>query len=186
MSEHPQEPSLNHSGHDVIKVAEGGEVEQVMYEDYWGSDQTTTFYMPDGKQYFEIKKMNEGDRAKYQREAGMQMTAQRKTGDTKIDIDQAQDRMALITNSVINWHIVKKDPNNEFVPLLFNKQVLRQWVTETGPNFVDNLVQAIRKFNPFLQEDLSVEDLIKQRDEVDELLVLARQREAEKDFSSNK
>lgn len=178
---------LDHTGHTVVgQPAHQSDPAVIIYEDYWGTDATTRYTMPDGQQWFEIKKMSEGNRAQYQREAGLQMTSQRKTGDTKIDIDQAQDRLALILNSVIGWNIVKRTGVNEFTPILFNKHALREWVTQTGPNYVDNLIQEIRKFNPFLQEDLSVEDLEKQKAEVEELLVLARRREASADFSKNK
>lgn len=186
-SQYPESTALDHTGHTVVgEPAHQNEPATIIYEDYWGTDSTTRYMMPDGHQWFEIKKMSEGNRAQYQREAGLQMTSQRKTGDTKIDIDQAQDRLALILNSVIAWNIVKKTGVNDFTPILFNRQALRQWVNETNPNYVDNLIQEIRKFNPFLQEDLSVEDLEKQEAEVRELLILARQRAAAADFSKNK
>src|ERR1700754_87705 len=91
-----QDGGLDHAGHTVVSSTEPGrEPEVTVYEDYWGTSGEQTHYLPDGKQYFTIKKMNEGDRAKYQFESGMQMTSMRKTGDTKIDINQAKDREAL-------------------------------------------------------------------------------------------
>lgn len=176
----PQDAGLDHSGHTVVRQT-GSEAEPIVYEDYWGTDETVRHVMPDGNSWFEIKKMNEGDRARYQYEAALKMTTKRKSGDTEIDLDQAKDRMALICNSVINWNIRK---GGEVVP--FNKAALRAWVTATGPNYVDALISKIRKFNPFLQEDLSSADLREQIKDLEESYELAVKREAEADFSSSK
>jgi hypothetical protein len=170
-------PGLDHSGHTVVRGGQA-EAEPIVYEDYWGTNETIRHTMPDGVSWFEIKKMNEGDRARYQYEAQLKMTTKRKTGDTEIDLDHAKDRMALICNSVIGWNL-RRDGQ----PVLFNMQALRAWVTATSPVYVDALIGKIRKFNPFLQEDLSSEDLREQIKDLQEMLDLAIKREAEADFS---
>lgn len=176
------EGGLDHAGHTVVSQNEPGrEPEVTVYEDYWGVRGDVREYFPDGKQFFVIKKMNEGDRARYQHEAGMQMTSMRKTGDTKIDIDQAADRMALICAAVIDWNLYR---DNTLVP--FNKGTLRSWVGIADPKLLDKLLMAVRKFNPFLQEDLSVKEIDEQMNELRELRQLAVNREAEADFSSSK
>jgi hypothetical protein len=174
-----QPTQLDHSGHTV--VSQGTDVDEVIIEDYWGTSETTKYFMPDGVQWFEIKKMNEGDRSRYQYEAQLKMTTKRKTGDTEIDLDQAKDRRALIMNSVVNWHMRK-----EGVWLPFNRQALGAWIVATNPNYVDNLISKIRKFNPFLQEDLSSADIREQIKDLEEMLVVAEKREAEADFSPAK
>ncbi len=174
-----QPAQLDHTGHTV--VSQGNEVDEVIVEEYWGTQETTRYTMPDGVQWFEIKKMNEGDRARYQYEAGLKMTTKRKSGDTEIDLDQAKDRRGLIMNSVINWYIRK---DGVWVP--FNKQALGAWIIATNPNYVDNLISKIRKFNPFLQEDLSSDDIREQMKDLEEMLEVAIKREAEADFSPAK
>lgn len=171
---------LDHTGHTVVSTGEDGGVD-VIVEEYWGTNETTQYFMPDGVQYFEIKKMNEGDRARYQFEAQLKMTTKRKSGDTEIDLDQAKDRRALIMNSVINWKIRK-----DGVWLPFNRQALGAWIVATNPNYVDNLISKIRKFNPFLQEDLSSAEIREQIKDLEESLALAEKREAEADFSPAK
>lgn len=177
----PEQDTLDHSGHTVVSEAEGRPLEVTVYEDYWGTKGETTHYMPDGKQYFTIKKMDEGDRARYQFESGMQMTSMRKTGDTKIDINQAKDREALVCASVKGWFLVK-----DGVQVPFNAQALRAWVKGSDPKLLDKLLMSIRKFNPFLQEDLSVKDIDEQMQELRELRDIAEKREAEADFSPAK
>jgi hypothetical protein len=175
------ETGLDHSGHTVVSQGEGGSIEATVYEDYWGTQGETTHYLPDGKQYFTIKKMNEGDRARYQMESGMQMTSLRKTGDTKIDINQAKDREALVVAAVKGWFLVK-----DGVQVPFNSQALRAWVKVSDPKLLDKLLLAIRKYNPFLQEDLSVKEIDEQMQELRELRDIAEKREAEADFSQAK
>lgn len=176
------EGGLDHSGHTVVTNGEPGrEPEVTVYEDYWGVRGDTRYWLPDGKQFFVIKKMNEGDRARYQHEAGMQMTSMRKTGDTRIDIDQAKDREALICAAVIDWNLYK---DNTQVP--FNKGTLRTWIQVADPKILDKLLMEVRKFNPFLQEDLSVKEIDEQMAELRELRQIAVNREAEADFSASK
>lgn len=172
---------IDHSGHTVVQQQQGESAltpEPIVYEDYWGSKETTRYTMPDGQQWFEIKKMDEGDRARYQYEAQLKMTTKRKSGDTEIDLDQAKDRAALIKNSVVNWNMFKDGTQ---VP--FHRNALAQWIQATSPVYVDNLISKIRKFNPFLQEDLSSTDLREQIKDLEESLTIALKREAEADFS---
>jgi hypothetical protein len=170
---------IDHAGHTVVKSGDDGV--EVVFEDYWGSAATTRYTMPDGKQWFEIKKMNEGDRARYQYEAALKMTTKRKSGDTEIDLDQAKDRSALIRNSVIGWNMHKGG-----VPVPFNRAALSAWIVATEPIYIDGLIGKIRKFNPFLQEDLSAKDLREQIKDLEEMLEIALRREAEADFSDSK
>lgn len=176
------EGGLDHTGHTVVKPGENGsDPEVTTFEDYWGTSGEFTHYLPDQVQYFTIKKMNEGDRARYQRESGMQMTSMRKSGDTKIDIDQAKDREALIVAAVCGWNLYK-----DGTPVLFNTGILRTWMKVADPKIVDKLLMAVRKYNPFLQEDLSVKEIDEQMSELRELREAAVKREAEADFSSAK
>lgn len=173
---------LDHAGHTVVTPREGDmQPEVLVYEDYWGTRGDTRHYLPDGKQYFVIRKMHEGNRAQYQHEAGMSMTSLRKTGDTRIEIDQAKDREALICAAVIDWNLYK---DSTLVP--FNRGTLREWIRVADPKILDKLLMAVRKFNPFLQEDLSVKEIDEQMSELRELRELAVKREAEADFSSSK
>jgi hypothetical protein len=177
----PEQDSLDHTGHTVVSQADGRSPEVTVYEDFWGTSGETTHYLPDNKQYFTIKKMNEGDRARYQFESGMQMTSMRKTGDTKIDINQAKDREALAVASIKGWFLVK-----DGVQVPFNTNALREWIKVADPKLLDKLLMAIRKFNPFLQEDLSVKEIDEQMQELRELRDIAAKREAEADFSQPK
>lgn len=173
-------PGIDNAGHTVVQQPGDG-VDTVVYEDYWGSSETVRWVLPDGNQWLEIKKMNEGDRARYQYEAQLKMTTKRKSGDTEIDLDQAKDRASLIRNSVVNWNMRK---GGEIVP--FNRQALGAWIVATNPNHIDNLITKIRKFNPFLQEDLSSKDIREQITDLEEMYEIALKREAEADFSPSK
>jgi hypothetical protein len=176
----PELPNVDfQQGHQV--VPEASDLEQTVWEDYWGVEDTYRHFLPDGKQWFDIKKMTEGDRAKYQRDSGMAMIMERRTGDTRINVDAAKDRQALVLNAVENWNLRRQG-----VQVPFNTGMLRDWVGNASPALVDELIHRIRVHNPWLQEDLSVEELEKELQRIQELLDQAKQREAEKESSTSK
>src|SRR6266496_6393955 len=79
--------------------------EPVSYEDYWGVDETFKHFLSDGKQFFEIRPMNEGMKAKFQKTTNKGIQMNQRTQDATIHIDPANERHTLIEQSVINWLI---------------------------------------------------------------------------------
>jgi hypothetical protein len=135
--------------------------------DYWGTDDDRRkWYFPDGVQYIEFKIMNEGDKAKFQRMTSQNLTVSRQ-GDATVRMDPAKERHELITNSVTGWYMFK---GGEYVA--YGPQLLTKWLQVAPPKLVEDLEFAIREANPWMQADMTV-------DQIDEELTrLGRLRDA--------
>lgn len=151
--------------------------EQVM-QSYWGFDIRDKVYLPDEKQYVEIKKMNEGDKSKYQGETRSDITLQRNTGDARLKADPAAERTALLMSCVVGWNIVGPDGSE----LNFNKTSgqysLKAWLLVADPSIIEKIEKGCRKLNSWLLNDLSVEDIDKAIDDLKDQREEAVKREA--------
>ena len=159
--------------------------EEQVFEDYWGFDDTNLWYFPDGKQYIQYKVMTEGDKAKFQRATNRDITLSRTSGDAKIKADPASERWALLEASVVGWNVYR---NNQPVPFSIGSPGanFEQWLDKANPKLVEDLEFAIRKANPWLQADMSVEDIDREMDRLRELRDEVQKRDAAKVSSSGK
>lgn len=150
------------------------------FEDYWGTDETYKHYLPDGKQWFEFKIMNEGDKTRFQKLTNQDLTIGR-DNTAKVRMDPAAERHTLIKTSVINWNLYKGGQ-----PVGFSKQILEKWLESAPPKIVEDLEFAIRKANPWLQADMTVEEIDKEIDRLEELRKQVKERELGEASSANK
>lgn len=138
------------------------------YEDYFGFDESLKWFFPDNRQYIEYKRLNEGDRARFQKMTTRDITVVRNTGDAKLKVDPATERHELLNASVTGWFIVR---GGEPVP--FSKgspgATFQKWLDKADPKIIDDLELAIRKANPWLQADMTLEDIDKEMDRLREL-----------------
>lgn len=178
-------------------AAAGVDTEDSLFEDYFGFDEKQTFYLPDGKQYIEFQVMTEGKRAQYQRATNRDITLQRTTGDAKMKVDPATDRQELLKASVVGWHIVRHHPNKgaksdpaSWVPVPFSigspGGEFEKWLAGTNPKIVDALEKAVRKSNPWLMAEMSVEDIDKEIENLHEMREEAVKRERGEGASSSR
>lgn len=168
----------------------GTQEESVVYEDYYGFEDTKQWFFPDKKQYIEFKRMNEGERAKFQKMTTRDVTVVRGSGDAKVRVDPATERHELIVQSVVGWHLVRRNSRNQFEPVAFSKgspgAELEKWLQVANPVLVDELEREIRKANPWLTSEMSVEDIDKEMDRLRELREEVEQRERGEGSSSSK
>lgn len=138
------------------------------YEDYFGFDEADRWYFPDGRQYIEFQRMNEGARAKFQKMTTRDITVVRNTGDAKLKVDPATERHELLVQSVTGWFVFRAGQ-----PVPFSKGSpganFEQWLDKADPRLVDDLEKAIRKANPWLGAEMTVEDIDKEMDRLREL-----------------
>jgi hypothetical protein len=168
-------------------AAAGVSVEEPVYEDYFGFEETRTWYFPDGKQFISFKVMNEGDKARYQRATNRDITLSRQTGDAKIKSDPADERWELLQTCVTGWNVFRKNPSTgkyEPVPFSAGKGgTFAQWLGKANPKLVEKLEFEIRLANPWLQGDMSVEDIDSEIERLNEMREQAVKREQGKDAS---
>lgn len=154
---------------------------------YWGTNLTFKFYL-DGtdvpeseRQYIEYKKMNEGDRSKYQRSISDPVLVHRGSGDARMRVDPARDRDALLDVAVCGWYLFKGDRLANF-----NNEQFRLFKNSADPQLIDKLEKAIRKDNPWLRNDMSLEDAREELKRITQLVEDLEAEEAEKGNSSTK
>lgn len=147
------------------------------YDDYWGTNETVKHYLKDGKQYFVIQPMNEGAKTRFQKMTNQDVVLEQKSGNARLKVDPATERHELIKASVIDWHMVQRDKHTgQFEEVRFTPDKLSKWLQTAPPHVVSDLEFAIRKANPWLQADMSVEDI---DEEINRLVELRKQKEAE-------
>lgn len=131
------------------------------YQDFFspfvGYDKYT---LPDGLQTITFKIMNEGDRMEYQRKTNRPISIDRKSDTASIRPDVAADRLELILTTVTDWNLfMRKHDTGEWVPVVFTKANLNNWVRTTNPKIVTDLERAIQKANPWMMAEMTVEEI---------------------------
>lgn len=157
--------------------------QEAPYEDYFGYEKTDQWFFPDGRQYISFQRMNEGARASFQKKTTKDITIVRGTQDAKMKVDPATERWELLSSSVKGWHLVKRHPRTgEFTPVPFSigspGAEFEKWMSTADPDLIDSLEKAIRKANPWLRTDETLEDIDKEMDNLRERReeILARER----------
>lgn len=135
------------------------------YEDYFGFDETQAFTLPDGKQQIFFKIMNEGAKTRFQQKTNRDIHVNRNSQDMRIKADPAGERRELIRASVVDWTLMRRAKNGsgwERAPFSNNGSEgdeLTKWLNNANPKLVEDLEDVIRKANPWLQADMTVEQI---------------------------
>ena len=159
------------------------------YVDYFGFGEGNEFTLPDGKQKIFFKVMNEGERKKFQQLTNRDIRFNQATRDAHLKADPASERWALIENSVTGWTL-KRRTNRGWEDAPFSSgspgSELTRWLEKANPKIVDDLEFAIRMANPWMQQDMSVEEIDKEFERLVELRKQAVERERGESDSSGK
>lgn len=161
-----------------------------VYEDYFGFGSTERWYFPDKKQYIEFQIMNEGQRREFQKKTNRDITFNRGTNDAKIKADPAEERYHLIVTSVVGWNLKRRRADGSFEDVTFSKgsggSTLEQFLAKANPKLVDDLEFAIRKANPWMQAEMTVEEIEKEEARLADLKQQVLEREKGEGSSSSK
>lgn len=156
-------------------------VETPEQADYFGFGGEQNFIFPDGISYITFKVMNEGQRAKFQKLTSRDMVLERRSGDARVGVNPAEERHALIIAACVAWNLKRRGQ-----PVPFTERALRDFLQFADPSIVDNLEKAIRKANPSLAAELSVEDIDREIENLQEMREEAAKREAGEGSSSSR
>lgn len=178
-------PEFPTSGAVLPDGAAGAPVEPE-FIDYFSFSDIRTFDLPGpGGQWIQFKIMSEGDKARFQRSTNRDIKVNQKTQDATIRADVAGERHQLIKASVVNWRMLWKNPATggvEEVPFSESgsghpsKLSLDVFLARANPKIVEDLEYAIRMANPWMQGDMTIEEIDK---EIERLRELREQRERE-------
>lgn len=154
--------------------------------DYFGFASTERFLLPDRVSFIEFRIMNEGKKAQFQKMTSRDLVLER-SGNARTKMDPAQERHELIRQSVIGWNLKRKrsaDGPLEDVP--FNNAQLGVFLQDANPKIIEDLEAAIRKANPWLMSELTVEQIDEQMNELRDLREQAVERERGEGSSASK
>jgi hypothetical protein len=178
--------------HTPDTAAQPAQDEQV-YEDYWGVQETFQFVLPDGKQYFTVKPMDEGMKTRFQKLTNKGIRMNQRSQEAHLDIDPADERHTLILESVVDWRIMQKDADGSWTELPCptddgrrKKSIRDNFLEKFNPKIIQELEFFIRTKNPWMQADMDLEELYKQRDEIDLLIKQKKEADAGEDDSTSK
>lgn len=159
-------------------VASGHTLEDKVEYDFFGFDSEERWYFPgqdkvaeEDKQYFVVSKMNEGKKADYQSKTTQDVRIQRTTGDARFRMDASAERHTLIQLSVVGARVKLRSKASG--QLEFHngdhKQLLKKWLENGNPDHVQKLEQFIRDLNPWMRNEMSVEEIDKEIERLEEL-----------------
>lgn len=166
-----------------------------LYENYWGTDETYTYTLKDGKQFFVIQPMDEGKKARFQRKTNKGIRVNQSTNDAHLDVDPAGERHQLILDSVIDYNLMQlsvgADPRNpdswsKFPVSNPPSRNLQEWLLRANPKTVQDLEFFIRTKNPWMQADMDVEEIDKEIDRLHTLRQQVLEQKEGEDVSANK
>lgn len=150
-----------------------GEDVEVGYVDYFGFAETHQHFLPDEKSFIEHKTFNEGARRRYLNSVNRDVFFGGKGGEARMSMKPGDEKKALIEQAVCGWNLHR---HGKIVP--FTAKALSDWLNVADPRIVDGLETAIRKANPWMLAEVSIEDLYKERDQLDEM-IRTKEKEAE-------
>jgi hypothetical protein len=132
--------------------------------DYWsGPPEAQRWYFPDGVQYLEWIPLNHGGRAAYQRATQVDMNIDHRSKDVKIKGNLGADVDALVNLCTIDWKMFRGGQQVTFSRGVDSPgALLNQWLKQADPALVDRYVQVLRRANPWLTSELTVEEIDQQ------------------------
>lgn len=156
------------------------------YVNYFTFSDTKRWMFPDGVQWMQFHVMNEGDKAAFQRKTNRDIKINQKTQDATVKMDPAEERHELIKSSVDDWYVFAPDATGRMQQVPFTVSdtrnptgmCLERWLKLANPKLVEELEFEIRKANPWLQADMTVEEIDKEITRLQELRTEAEKREA--------
>lgn len=125
-------------------------------EDYFGVADTHRTILPDNVSFIEWKVMNEGERRRYLNATNREVKLQ-KGGDTVIGMRPGDDRWHLLTTAIVGWNLKRAGQD-----VTFSRQQLEEWLNVAPPRIVDLVEKDIRRGNPWLLAEMTVEDIDKE------------------------
>lgn len=139
--------------------------------DYFGFESIHTFTLPDGSSWIKFRTLNEGQKAEWEKATQGDVVFERSSGNARMKMRSVEARHQLITLACVEWNLKR---NGKDVPISHG---LRDFLKYADPKLVLDLERAIRKENPFLMTDMSVEEIDKAIEELQEQREIALERE---------
>lgn len=178
---------------DAMEKAGIPATEPVFY-DYFGFSDEERHYLPgahghQSEYYLVLRRMNEGAKAAFQKKTSRDLRVERTTGNAVLKMDPGAERHELIKSSVVGWNLKRRSPNPKANGAIedapFDASNLNRFLEGSDPRIIEDVEKAIRKLNPWLMDEMSVEDIDREISNLKEMREVAVEREAGKSDSAN-
>lgn len=135
--------------------------EEIPTVDFFGFRKSDKFNLtPDGKQWMSFHAMNEGEKRSFQQKTTRDFVIDSKTRDTRVSVDPGTERRILIETCLDDWCVYrngKKVPgaesSNQF------KVAVGDFLSLADPSVIEKIERFVRDLNPWLLDNISVEDI---------------------------
>jgi len=160
----------------------GVATEEGLQVDYFGFEDTENVFLPDGKSFVTIQALNEGGRRRYLNKVNREVKIAKQTGDAIMQLANGDERRILLSEAIVGWNLIRAPKNGGEPQMLpFDQTKLNDFLTTVNPKVIDVIDKAVRAQNPWLMADVTLEDLLTQRDELDEQIEKKRAEEEGKE-----
>lgn len=131
-------------------------------QSYYGAQDEHQWYFPDNISFITFIELNEGGRQKYVDAAQSDARLQRGSGDMLIKMQASKAKMTLFNEAIVGWNVIR--PDGSKIPFSKNSEGSELWkyIRAMPPRLVDALEEAIREKNPWLLQDMDLEDIDKE------------------------
>lgn len=181
MATEVEEMEQRHSQIEQAMESAGVATTQHQQQSYFGFDERFQVVLPDGISFIEHKVLNEGARKVYLDNLNREVAIKKVSGDAHMKLQSGSDKHRLLEAAICGWNLLDKDLN----PLTFSKgspgSTLMQFLEQASPSIIDLIEKDIRKHNPWLMSEMSVEDIDKQIEELHEMREVKVKEEAGKE-----
>lgn len=148
--------------------------------DYFAPTDTHTVMLPDGIQSITHKEFTEGARRKYLKETNKSVKLQRATQDAFLNMQPGEDRAALLKAAIVDWKLTKGGK-----PFMFTPKAVDDVLEAFPPQIIDLIHKDILKHNEWLAGDMTVEDIDREIESLQEQRTVIAEREAGKGDSTS-
>lgn len=158
----------------------GVNTEEAVQDDYFGFEDYRQVDLPDGKSWVQIKALNEGARRKYQNNQNREVMVERATQNMKFKMETGEERHSLLLQAICDWNLQRtNDGGKGRHNVACNEAEKRMFLDKAPPSVVDVIDREVRRQNPWLRQDMTVEDIDKQiADLTDQKADLIKEKEA--------
>lgn len=151
-----------------------------VFTDYFAFEEKKTVTLPDGAQWVQIKALNEGERKKYRNASNRGLTIKKGSGDANMNLAPGDDLHNLLRLAIVDWHVLRAGPKGP-VEVPFSKGSpganLEQFLSAAPPAVIDVIDKEVRKMNPWLLGEMELEDMYRERDNLNEMIALKEREE---------
>lgn len=160
---------------EAAMVEQGVPTEERRPVDYFAAAGTYDVMLPDGVQYVTVKEFREGDRRKYLSKVNRDIRIEKVSGDAKMRGPAGEEKVALLQAAIVGWYLF-----NGGAEFPYSERALATFIDAAPPAVIDHIDREIRKHEPWLQTEATVEEIDQEIEALQEMRAKAVEREAGK------